>query len=72
MISHIVSKILRDSRTILPVSIPLHNYHGHSGVALSVPCVIGKNGVEEVLETKLDWEEKQRLEKSVATIKRYL
>ncbi|MBP7768715.1 L-lactate dehydrogenase [Candidatus Woesebacteria bacterium] len=72
VISHIVSKILRDSRTILPVSIPLHNYHGHSGVALSVPCVIGKNGVEEVLETKLDWEEKQRLEKSVATIKRYL
>lgn len=71
VISEIVSKILRDSRTVLPLSIPLHQYYDHSGVALSVPCIIGRNGVEETLEIKLDWEEKQKLEKSVTTLKQY-
>lgn len=72
VIAHIVSKILGNARTVLPLSIPLHNYFGHSGVSLSVPCIVGRNGVEDVLEIKLDWEEKQKLEKSVNTIKEYL
>ena len=72
VISSIVGKIFRDSKTILPLSIPLHNYYGHSGVALSVPCVIGRNGVEETLEVKLDWEEKQQLEKSVRVLKEFI
>lgn len=72
VISSIVSKIFKNSRSILPLSIPLHNFYGHSGVALSVPCVIGRNGVENTLEVRLDWEEKQKLEKSVKILKQYL
>jgi L-lactate dehydrogenase len=72
VIAHIVSKILRNARTVLPVSIPLHNYLDHSGVSLSVPCIIGRNGVEDILEIRLDWEEKQKLEKSVKALKSYL
>lgn len=72
VISHIVAKILRDTRSVLPLSIPLHNYLGHSGVALSVPCIIGRNGVEDILEIRLDWEEKQKLERSVKALKEYL
>ncbi|MEX0895925.1 MAG: L-lactate dehydrogenase [Patescibacteria group bacterium] len=70
--AHIVKQILTNSRSILPVSIPLHGYYGHSGVALSVPCVIGRNGVESSLEIRLDWQEKQKLAKSVKAIKEYL
>ncbi len=72
VISHIVKQILLDTKSVLPLSIPLHNYYGHSGVALSVPCVIGRGGVERSLEIRLDWEEKQKLEKSVNTVKQYL
>ncbi|NCN24104.1 MAG: L-lactate dehydrogenase [Candidatus Pacebacteria bacterium CG10_big_fil_rev_8_21_14_0_10_42_12] len=72
VISHIVGKILRDAKSVLPVSIPLHQYYGHSGMAVSVPCVIGRAGVEKVLEAKLDWKEKQELAKSVETLKSYL
>ncbi|NCN83058.1 MAG: L-lactate dehydrogenase [Candidatus Pacebacteria bacterium] len=72
VVAHIVSKILRDARTVLPLSIPLHQYHGHSGVALSVPCVLGRVGVQETLQAKLDWKEKQQLEKAVTTLKQYL
>jgi L-lactate dehydrogenase len=68
----LVETILRDEKEILPVSIPLHNYYGHSGIALSVPCVVGRAGVEEIIEIKLSWEEKQKLEKSVNTLKSYL
>lgn len=72
VISHMVSTILTDAKTVLPVSIPLHNYKGHSGVSLSVPCVVGRNGVERTLDVKLSWDEKQKLEKSVETLKSYL
>jgi len=72
VLSHIVKCVLTDSKSVLPVSIPLHNFHGHSGVALSVPCVVGRRGVETVLQPKLSWEEKKALEKSVNTLKQYL
>lgn len=68
----LVEAILIDSKKIFPVSIPLHNYHGYNGVALSVPCVIGRNGVEQTIEIKLSWEEKKLLQKSVDTLKKYL
>jgi L-lactate dehydrogenase len=71
-VTHIVKAILQDAHTVMPVSIPLHNYYGHSGVALSVPCVIGRNGVEQTLETRLSWEEKEKLTRSVKTLKSYL
>lgn len=72
VVAHMVKAILQNQRSILPVSIPLHGYHGHHGVALSVPCIIGRNGVEDTLEIKLSWDEKQKLAKSVNTIKQYL
>ncbi len=68
----LVETVLRDSKQVFPVSIPLHNYQGHSGVALSVPCVIGRGGVEQAIEIKLSWDEKQLFEKSVNTLKKYL
>jgi L-lactate dehydrogenase len=71
-VTHIVKGILQDARTVMPLSIPLHNYYGHSGIALSVPCVIGRNGVEQTLEVKLSWEEKEQLAKSVKMLKSYL
>lgn len=72
VVAYIVKSILRDTRNVLPLSVPLHNYYGHYGVALSVPSIVGRNGVEEQLEIKLNWEEKQKLEKSVVTLKEHL
>lgn len=72
VIASIVEKIFRDARSVLPLSIPLHNYYGISGVSLSVPCIIGRNGVEDLLEIKLSWEEKQLLERSAQRVKEFL
>lgn len=70
--SHIVNAILKDDKEIMPVSVPLHNYHGHSGIALSLPCVIGRDGVEQIINVKLSWDERQKLDKSVNVLKEYL
>jgi L-lactate dehydrogenase len=72
VIAHIVKSVLKDSRSVLPVSIPLHNYHGINGIAMSVPCIIGKHGVEETLQIKLSWEEKKKLEAAAVELKKYL
>lgn len=72
VVARLVKAILWDEGSIFPLSIPLHQYQGLNGVALSVPCVLGRGGVEESLDVKLNWEEKQKLEKSANTLKQYL
>lgn len=72
VVDKIVKTILNNKRSVLPVSIPLHGQYGLHGVSLSVPCIVGRNGVEEILETKLSWDEKKKLEKSAAVIRQYI
>jgi L-lactate dehydrogenase len=72
VLAHIVNSIKRDSRSVLPVSTMLHDYYGHNNVALSVPCVVGRNGIEQVLHIELSDEEQQQLAHSVATVSQYL
>ena len=71
-IASIVSTILKDKRSVLAVSIPLHSYYGLNGIALSVPCVVGKNGVEQVLKANLSSHEQKLLARAAAALKEYL
>jgi L-lactate dehydrogenase len=71
-VSHIVSAIVTDSRKVLPLSVPLHQYYGHSGVALSMPCVVGRAGVHEVLHPELSSQEQRQLAECVSELKKYL
>ena len=57
-VKRIVTAIVRDERAILPVSALLTGQYGVSGVCLGVPCVVGKNGIEEILEIPLNEREK--------------
>lgn len=72
VVAHMVKKILTDAKSIMPVSVPLHQYHEISGVALSVPCVVGRRGVERTLEIKLSWDEKQKLHSAANTLKKFI
>lgn len=66
--ARIVEAVLRDEHAVLPVSTVLDGYRGVDGVALSVPTVVGANGVERVLPTPMDEQEASRLERSAATL----
>ena len=60
-----VESIVRDQKRILPCSIKLNGEYGYKDVVVGVPVVLGKNGVEKVIELKLNNEEKARLDTSV-------
>jgi len=69
VISQLVNTILRDKRSVLPVSTPIHNYFGESDVSISVPCIVGKNGVEQILQVQLSNTEIQKFKESCAIIR---
>jgi len=60
-VGRIAESILRDEHTVLPVSVCLEGEYGLSGLALSVPAIVGRNGLEEVLEIPLSYAERAAL-----------
>jgi L-lactate dehydrogenase len=50
------------------VSTVLHDFRGISDVALSVPSIVGANGVERVLSTPMDDQEARWLDRSASTL----
>ncbi len=68
-IADIVRSIVSNDKEVIAVSTLIHNYYGVSNVCLSVPCVIGENGVGKQLFPKLDKIEQKALKQSAATIK---
>lgn len=72
VIKEIMVHIFQHSRIVVPLSVKLNNYYGHSNVALSVPCVLDSDGVSEVIKVPLNRKEQKMLAKSVKTLKAYL
>ncbi len=72
VVSQLAHSVLSDSKRIFPVSVPLRGEYGQNEVSLSVPCVIGKNGAERILEISLSEEEKQQLQNSVHILKSFI
>jgi L-lactate dehydrogenase len=64
----ITNAVLRDEHRVLPVSTVLENFHGIQDVALSLPAVVGRQGVERVLDLPLDPAELKALQDSAAVI----
>lgn len=68
-VSKIASSIVRDELSVLPVSVPLHGQYGLDGVHLSVPCILGSSGVNDILEIKLNDRELSELRRSGELLK---
>ncbi|MGB9178339.1 MAG: L-lactate dehydrogenase [Pyrinomonadaceae bacterium] len=63
-VARICEAVLRDERTVLPVSTMMSGQYDINGVYLSLPCVIGRRGVERVIELPLSAEECEGLRAS--------
>ena len=59
---------MRDEKSILPVSFIQHGSLGINDVALSMPAIVGKNGVESSVPIDLSYFEQQELRKSADTL----
>jgi malate dehydrogenase len=68
-ISAIVESVVRDRKQVIPVATYLDGEYGHSDVTIGVPAVIGKKGVEKIIELDLNDEEKQVFNKAVENVK---
>ncbi len=60
-VARIAECIVKDEHAVLPISVEPEGEYGLSGLALSLPSVVGKNGVEKVLEIPLSPEESAAL-----------
>ena len=68
-VRRICEAIVRDEKSILPVSSMQHGEHGISDVALSMPMIVGKSGIEGFVPLQLSFDEAQRLKNSAETLK---
>lgn len=68
-VRRIVAAIVNDEHTILPVSARLSGEYGVYDVCMGIPCIVGKNGIEQILEIPLDEYEKKRLLDSASSLK---
>jgi L-lactate dehydrogenase len=69
VLAHLVEAILGDQKSVLPVSVRLRGEHGLEGVCLSLPCVVGIDGVESRVLPDLDAEEIAALGRSAKVLR---
>ena len=69
-VSELVRAIAQDSKKIFPCSALLEGEYGLSDLAIGVPCVLGKNGIEKIVEIKLSDNEKAKLTESAEGVKK--
>lgn len=63
-VAHIVQAIMRDEHAIMPVSTILHGEYGLTDVCLSVPAVVGAQGIEGIVEVPMSQTERADLHAS--------
>lgn len=68
-VKRICESIVRDEKSILPVSAMLHGNYGIEGIALSMPAIVGANGVETHVPIALNDKEIESLRHSAETIR---
>ncbi len=67
-VAFLVDSILNNQKRMIPCSVYLEGEYGASDVCIGVPCIIGKNGVEQILDVQLNEEEKEKFAKSVEAV----
>lgn len=71
-VKRICEVIIRDEKSILPISSMMHGEYGIKDVVLSMPAVVGKNGLETKVPITLNEKEQRMLCQSADTLKKIL
>ncbi|MEE0781144.1 MAG: L-lactate dehydrogenase [Sellimonas sp.] len=71
-VSRIAESIIRNEHSVLPVSSLMEGEYGLTDLCISVPTIVSAKGAEQVLEIPLSQEEKEKLQKSAAELKKVL
>ena len=68
-VKRICEAVIRDEKSVLPVSSMMKDVYGVEDVALSMPAIVGKDGVEDLVPVRLDVSEQRKLRESAAVLK---
>lgn len=71
-VKRICEVIVRDEKAILPVSTSMHGAYGIKDVVLSMPCIVGADGIEAQVPIVLNDEETKKLQDSAKILKETL
>ncbi len=67
--AYLVDAIIHNKKRIIPCSVMLDGEYGQSDICIGVPCLIGENGIEEILDYKLNAEEQALFSKSADAVR---
>ena len=68
-VSSMVQSIACDQKKLFPCSALLEGEYGLDDISIGVPCIIGKNGIEKIIELDLNDAEKAKIKESAAAVK---
>ncbi|SCY02863.1 malate dehydrogenase [Flavobacterium caeni] len=68
-VAYLVDSILNDQKKMIACSVFLEGEYGQSDICIGVPCIIGKNGVEQIVDIQLDEKEKGLFAKSADAVR---
>jgi len=63
-VAYLVDSILNDQKRMIPCSVMLEGEYGLEDICIGVPCIIGSNGVESIVDVKLNEKEKKQMSDS--------
>lgn len=68
-VAYLVDSILNNQNKMIACSVLLEGEYGQSDICLGVPCIIGKNGIEEIVDVQLNDAEKTTFAKSAEAVR---
>lgn len=66
--AQVVAAVLHDQKRVITCSAMLDGEYGHKDLCIGVPCLLGRNGIEKIVELDLNEQEKALFDKSAAAV----
>ena len=68
-VAYLVDSIINDQKRMIPCSVFLEGEYGQSDICIGVPCIIGKDGVEAIVDIKLNEAEQAKFDQSALAVR---
>jgi malate dehydrogenase len=68
-VAYLVDSIINDQKKMIPCSVLLEGEYQQKDLCIGVPCIIGKNGLESIVDVNLNAQEQAKFDQSTAAVK---
>ena len=69
-VSFLVDSILNDKKRIIPCSVYLEGEYNQRDICIGVPCIIGRNGIDSIIDVKLNENEQEKFNSSSDAVRK--